>query len=193
MERLQCTPMYAGGRDHRHPFRKKCSKSSTSQTNSTWASTAVCSYLCYSVWLWYILIFLLMCLSITRKRGFGGVGIVCIAVSPTFSSWSSRCSVNICCSMKTEPDPSNWGVGRIILTQTKEEKNLYKDVQCKKGRKEEKERKKGRKKWRKERRKKERKKKKICDSMIGIFKQFKAYQFWYYNIYIYPLKLRKSL
>ena len=41
--------------------------------------------------------------------------------------------------MKTEPDPSNWGVGRIILTQTKEEKNLYKDVQCKKGRKEEKE------------------------------------------------------
>lgn len=48
--------------------------------------------------------------------------------------------------MKTEPDPSNWAVGRIILTQTKEEKNLYKDVQCKKGRKEEKERKKGRKK-----------------------------------------------
>ena len=42
--------------------------------------------------------------------------------------------------MKTEPYPSNWAVGRIILTQTKEEKNLYKNVQCKKGRKEEKER-----------------------------------------------------
>lgn len=47
--------------------------------------------------------------------------------------------------MKTEPDPSNWAVGRIILTQTKEEKNLYKDVQCKKGRKKEKEREKERK------------------------------------------------
>ena len=83
-----------------------------------------------------------MCLSIIRKKAFGGAGIICITVSATFSS---RCSVNICCSMKTEPDPSNWAVGRIILTQTKEEKNLYKDVQCKKGRKKEKEREKERK------------------------------------------------
>ena len=61
--------------------------------------------------------------------------------------------------MKTEPDPSNWAVGRIILTQTKEEKNLYKDVQCKKGRKEEKERKGGKNEGRKEGKRKERKRK----------------------------------
>ena len=65
--------------------------------------------------------------------------------------------------MKTEPYPSNWAVDRIILTQTKEEKNLYKNVQCKKGRKEEKERQKEMKEkikeGRKERRGKERWKK----------------------------------